>query len=391
MIINTEVKNFKTIKEYSFEFKNLNILTGINGTGKSSLIQALLCLRQTYLEKENFDSLLLKDKSGVLKIGTGKDVLNTEREPIGFPISIKLNFKNKKESFFCYDYLRKEESGDMYKNLNSLRKNELSSIDMEIIKQSLFLRNDNFHYVSADRIGPSEEYLLSDNVKQFQEIGHRGEFAVHYLNEYKSKAVENTFVLHEKTKEGKYFLENQISLWLSEIMSGVKISTSLNENGTRAYADYTVGESIKFKPANIGFGVSYVLPVILALLTAKVGGTVIIENPESHLHPRGQSKMAELIARCAASGVQIFIETQSDHIITGIMIAAREYFKAKKENRTTPNGISHDDVAIYYFSRENESNSSKVERVDLLETGKIPYPPKGFFDQFNIDMKRLLK
>jgi len=74
-----------------------------------------------------------------------------------------------------------------------------------------------------------------------------------------------------------------------------------------------------------GFGLSYTLPVITALLVGTLipNSLVIIENPEAHLHPRGQTEIARLIALCAQVGTQIIIETHSDHLFDGIRIAAK--------------------------------------------------------------------
>ncbi|WP_180834594.1 AAA family ATPase, partial [Vibrio parahaemolyticus] len=66
-----------------------------------------------------------------------------------------------------------------------------------------------------------------------------------------------------------------------------------------------------------------VLPIVLALLVTKPGGLVIIENPEAHLHPKGQSYLGRLIQRTAEAGVQVIIETHSDHLLNGIRVAAR--------------------------------------------------------------------
>lgn len=84
---------------------------------------------------------------------------------------------------------------------------------------------------------------------------------------------------------------------------------------------YTFGGE-SYRAVNVGFGLSYVLPIVLALLVTKPGGLVIIENPEAHLHPRG-SYLGRLIALAAEAGVQVVVETHSDHIINGIRLMPR--------------------------------------------------------------------
>ena len=77
----------------------------------------------------------------------------------------------------------------------------------------------------------------------------------------------------------------------------------------------------------------------MALLSAKRGTLVLLENPEAHLHPQGQVRIGELIARTAASGVQILVETHSDHVLNGIRLAVH----AGK--------IEPDQVKLQYFKR----------------------------------------
>lgn len=132
------------------------------------------------------------------------------------------------------------------------------------------------------------------------------------------------------------------------------------------------GQADVYRPTNIGFGVTYVLPVILALLKAETGSIVVLENPECHLHPKGQRMIGELIARCVSSGVQIFLETHSDHVLNGIRIAA------KKEL------INHEDVALFFISRPIDScdKQSIIQQPKILKNGKLDFWPDDFFDEW---------
>jgi predicted ATPase len=144
------------------------------------------------------------------------------------------------------------------------------------------------------------------------------------------------------------------------------------------YAGTENGSSIKgLKTKNVGFGLSCSLPVIVALLSASPNSLLIIENPEAHLHPRGQSKMAELITLAAQAGVQIIIETHSDHIFNGL----RKAIATKK--------IDKDNVKIHFFEL-NEDNISENTEIQLSEKGRILNYKKGLFDQFDEDLDELL-
>lgn len=139
----------------------------------------------------------------------------------------------------------------------------------------------------------------------------------------------------------------------------------------------------EFNAENVGFGLSYALPIIVALLSAKKGGVILLENPEAHLHPKGQSKLAELIALAAQNGIQIFLETHSDHIINGILIASKKFEEIRK-------GIDKKYISIYHFERDDKTHSSLGIRINVLEGGKIDHQPEGFFDQIDNDLKFIL-
>ena len=129
----------------------------------------------------------------------------------------------------------------------------------------------------------------------------------------------------------------------------------------------------------MGFGLSYAISIVTALLVTKPGGLVIIENPEAHLHPRGQSYLGRLIAKTALSGVQVIIETHSDHLLNGIRVVSRLEKCYEKG-----------DFKVFYISGE-ESNPSKVTEIEIGNKGELSEWPQGFFDQQAYDVKTLIK
>ena len=130
-----------------------------------------------------------------------------------------------------------------------------------------------------------------------------------------------------------------------------------------------------YRATNVGFGLSYALPVILALL-AKPGTLCLIENPEAHLHPRGQTKMAELAARAAVAGVQVFAETHSDHFVDGVRIAVRDGI------------IAPASTSFHYFDRYVNKTVASSLQVDA--DGRLSDWPPGFFDQYDENLARLI-
>ncbi|MBP1631557.1 MAG: hypothetical protein H6Q15_2450 [Bacteroidetes bacterium] len=125
------------------------------------------------------------------------------------------------------------------------------------------------------------------------------------------------------------------------------------------------------------------MPIIVAILSASKDSILFIENPEAHLHPKGQAKLAELISLAAEAGVQIVLETHSDHIINGILVQIK-----RKESENI--GISKDHVSMYHFTRNNEKHTSVATSITIEDGGRIIYAPNGFFDQFTIDRKYLM-
>ncbi|MBK9636389.1 MAG: AAA family ATPase [Bacteroidetes bacterium] len=114
---------------------------------------------------------------------------------------------------------------------------------------------------------------------------------------------------------------SQTSAWEREVSPGVNVVPT--PSGKAFTLKYTFNKKNDFTPTepfsaeNVGFGLSYALPIIVAALSSSENSLILVENPEAHLHPRGQSQLAKLLALAAQSGVQIIIETHSEHIING--------------------------------------------------------------------------
>jgi len=103
-------------------------------------------------------------------------------------------------------------------------------------------------------------------------------------------------------------------------------------------------------------------------LKAEVGTLVLLENPEAHLHPKGQTSIGRLIALAVASGVQVIVETHSDHLMDGIRIAVKE-------------GILSSDMTTFHYLTLEKEGFTSIETPKLQPNGKLDFWPKGFFDQ----------
>lgn len=379
MITRLEISNFKSHKHTCIDLGNLTVLTGINGCGKTSIIQSLLLLRQSFIRNRLPFGLDLNQP--LCNIGIANDALYrlSENGIISFVFSTDDN----KEYAFEFD----AEKGLSDSFIRKHKYNEAASQIEELDSISLF--NNDFQYISASRWGgksifPKESFAVEVQ-KQISQSEGQGELVAHFLDKYGGDEVLDYY----DTDEQDLSLLAQVIYWEQKISPNVTINVEAGRDNNSFTIRYGFdGEDEQTRPIrdlraeNIGFGISYTLPVIVAILSARPGALVIIENPEAHLHPQGQSELAKLISKAASFGVQIIVETHSDHIINGIQIACKEH------GENANNGIDNSLVKVYSFYGKVKQVSQK-EEIIIKSDGLLDSQPKGFFDQAENDMYKL--
>lgn len=357
------IQNFKSLKDVTLELGDITLLTGVNSCGKSSFIQTLLLLKQNEDRINMVKNPIVNIKGDYLDLGNKRDILF--QEAFDENISIKVSSKKRTGSF----------------SFNNQDLKMMADFPLLGLEESFNLFNDDFQYITTDRIAPSITYGLSDENIEQNIIGIQGEYTAHYLAKNKHKQIQIEALKHPNSKT-KQLLEN-VSLWLGDISDGIEVKAKVYEelqNVNLTYS-YTYGETTTndFTPLNIGFGITYSLPIIVAIIKSKPGDLLIIENPESHLHPAGQAKIAELCAIAAANNVQILIETHSDHFLNGLRVSTKK--KAIKPEQSQ----------IYYFRKEKNALETIVENLRIDENGRINQEwPKGFFDEWDNRLDELL-
>lgn len=365
MITHLDIKNFKSLKSVSTPVKNLNLLMGLNGMGKTSFLQTLLLLMQSQRLEEQ-----IIDLNGPLaEIGQGRDALYQYAKDDYIDFGIQFN----QQQAFQWK-LEYETTKDKLKAITGYK-----ASDMKFFKQQM----QHFQYISAERIGPRSLHEASSvEVEDKRELGLLGEFAVYYINVFGDKyRVQNT--LQHSNKDSSS-LKDQINTWLKEISPGVLLNTRFVPDINKVILDYQFelpgARTNAFNPKNVGFGISYVLPVVLALLTAEPEKIIIIENPESHIHPRGQAELGKLIALAAQSGAQVFIETHSDHILNGVRVAVKEQ------------QITQDKVNILYFDKVTNSIESytQLHQIKVDRNGTLSKYPDNLLDEWSNLMAKLI-
>lgn len=371
-----ELKNFKAFRELDLELRPLTLLSGMNGMGKSSVLQSLLLLRQSYLQRSEVvtkqGQLKLILNGELVELGTDSDIFFDRLQYV--PEVSELGFLLHEENIGKYQWLYEYDlsSADVLVTKPSTEKNTTTFYETNLFQ-------DNFHYLQAERIGPRTAFGMSDYlVRQRRQLGRAGEFTAHFLNEWRLDKVSNA-LLHPKDNSNGLF--NQVTAWMSEISPGTEIEITPHADMDVVSVRYGFPGTKTFRSTNVGFGITYTLPVLVALLSAQPGYLVLLENPEAHLHPRGQAQLGNLLARAADTGVQIIVETHSDHILNGMRIAVKKRI------------IEPEDIVIHYFHRENGNGTQKEVQVASIEVnkyGKLTKWPLGFFDEYGKSLDELL-
>ncbi|GAB6010869.1 AAA family ATPase [Viscerimonas tarda] len=374
MITKLKIEYFKSHCSTNLSTGALTVLTGMNSSGKSSVLQALLLLRQSF--KKGRLSTGLDLNAPLCDIGKGRDALYrfaNESEIITFSLEVN------NETNYNFHFNARNRYEDTF-----LPQENPMIFEPSLLQLALF--TNKFQYLSSARwaninLYPMDTYAV-ETEKQLSLNYGQGELVAHFLEYYgenRNFDIQSDLVLHPSSLSKK--LLAQTIAWEREISPRITMNPErIADKVTIEYGYKGVGENLptnNLQPKNIGFGISYSLSIVVALLSAEQGSLLLIENPEAHLHPRGQSKLAELITLAAQSGVQIILETHSDHIFNGIRRAI------------AANKIEKEKVKIHFLELD-EKNASTGTEIRLSNSGRVLNSKKGLFDQFDDDLDILL-
>jgi predicted ATPase len=365
MISKITIKNFKALKDINLDAKPLSLLMGLNGMGKSSLIQTFLMLRQS----QTLDRGNISLSGHLIEIGKGKDAMYQYSDDEFIRLAFEFDGQEPLTWNLKYN-----------PNSNYLECDE----KYEWSKLSTYsILGKNFQYLKADRESPQTDYQTSyAEVINDRQVGIDGKYAVHFLNAFGNEKVPQKLLHHKNAKSE--ILIHQVDAWLGEITPGVKLNTTEIPGTDKVLLDFQFETgslyTSRFRPKNVGFGLTNVLPVIVSLLSARKDKLIILENPESHIHPRGQAELGKLMALAAQSGAQIIAETHSDHILNGVRVAVKEKFIDKKS------------IGIFYFDRKtsNEEQFSELTTIKIDEKGELSEYPQNFLDEWSNQLLKLL-
>lgn len=370
MITNLQLKGFKIHLNLDLPLSSLTIITGQNGMGKSSILQSLLLLRQSY----NNDCIKgINLKGDLTDLGSVNDI-ESQSDKDGI-LSINIILDNIDKYDFNFSYNNVDNPNDTF--IPSIGTQSQTTLT----KCSLF--TNKFQYISAFRLGPQKAYERDTNIVQYQQqiskINGQCEYAVHFLSYYGRKINCNSALLFENSTDAS--LGTQVELWMQYISPRIRIYIEPTGQDFKLKYRFSREGNIltdDMYAINVGYGITYVLPIILAILSAEPGSLILIENPEAHIHPYAQSKLMELTMKAAKAGIQIIMETHSDHIMNGALVAIAQ------------DSDCLDLVKAYFLERDEHSHTSVPRALEILKDGRIKNPPKKFFDQIDDDMSIIL-
>lgn len=343
------INGFKCFEQNeTLDFNQLTLLTGANSAGKSSVIQALLLTEKVAFSKSNIISF--SDEKFALDIGSYDDIANENSTG---------------DLLFELDGCRWEIKADDVDSHENGKNVAFRSDCMEDMK-GLF--SSGFSFIAADRMAPHYEYKYSNNEVDLCDC--HGNNLGDVLNKHDRDNVDSNRSLLGTSNKLKILLDE----WVDYIFPNV--SLLIKNTGSDSYK---VMEHDRFAATNIGFGITYALPILINGLLIKSGGWLVVENPEAHLHPKAQSNMGYYLACVASAGVRVIVETHSEHVVNGI-----RRFVLKKDSL-----LKTDDVTIYFFKKMG--SEKKIEKLDIDESGNVSDLPVDFFDQVRQDMQQIIQ
>ena len=370
MINHIRLQHFKCFEILRLPVAPLTLLSGGNASGKSSVLQALVLLHQTMREHEWSTRLMLNGNT--INLGTVTDVIDKVSGRFTFEIGIS-------DDDLTYEWAFFGERADMsmviedlmigdvtYMKIDPLR--YLLPHNAEIPSPSLALRLRALTYITAERKGPREVYPLED-IQSVKVVGPTGEHAASVLHQGRDNKVLDKLVLSHVPPT----LLRQVEERMVQFFPGCGLVVQqVPQTNAVTLGLRTSSDTDYHRPIHVGFGLTQVFPIIVAALTAGEGDIILIENPEVHLHPAGQALMGQFLAEVVRAGIQVIVETHSDHVLNGIRRSVRA------------GTLQPEDVALHFF-RPRLINTAQVISPKLDNHGSLDSWPEGFFDQFDKD------
>ena len=373
MIKSLEIENFKCFNQLRLEFGHLTLLTGFNSGGKSSAIQPLLLLGPSLRNRVDIKYFPLNGP--LVHLGTVGEVLSEGKNGSGVTFVVASDVETTRWKTYS-------QAGDRFLTIVSSETRLSPGLPDQSIPElpkdgqgSVYYALSTLSYLSAVREGTSDAYPMPESSGEgMVDVGVDGGYASYWYEQFVDDEVplERRLLSEEATSVRK-----QLDAWLSSLFPGAQANVQqFTQIALESLQFRLTGTGTWRRPANVGYGFTYAFPILVALLTAKKGQTIVIDSPEAHLHPSAQSKMGQLIAKFASAGIQIIVETHSDHLLNGVRLAVKDGF------------LRPESLRIHFFNGVGaEGHGVSTPAID--REGRLNSWPDGFFDQSEQDLGRL--
>lgn len=268
----------------------------------------------------------------------------------------------------CTCYFRGMQLVSLYKEQLSKKTTSVLPVLYTIFRVLAF-ELDKVAFIGPLREAPMRQYFLQD---VYSDIGVKGENTAHYLGQFGTHMIRAP--LPNKPTLRNVSLNEAVSQWA--VSMGIEeVSVKTTDIPGAKLTQIMIG---KQNIVDVGFGVSQVLPILVEGLTLGRGSTLILEQPEIHLHPKMQMDIADFLIMIAQQGKNLIVETHSDHIINRIVRRAVE-----DESLREMIGI--------YFVEKDQNGNSRLSEVQIHEDLGIDEAPQGFFDQYASETELILQ
>lgn len=386
MINKISFKNYKLFKEkQTLELKPITILIGKNNSGKSAVLKLPTLIEGSL--SGDFSQPFKKENEDVKIANENKDIVygRTFKQ-------LELELFQKKYLYDAEDFLRTgiyiddnepiieswncnnifnllKSEGDNYQNekSNRIHKTHFEGINLksieffEDLQKEMFFNLPQFKittdFIGAIRQEAKQNYSYSSNIP--------GKSSIDGSNLYQ-------FLIEDYlTTDKKYF--NQVSNWIKDKFEGWELIIDVDGYKKEIPAIIELEKNnLKINISQTGMGISQVLPLIIrAIKPCKEETLVIIEEPESHLHPYAHAQVAQLLFESLETdpNKKYLIETHSQNFV----LRMRRLVAEKK--------LMPEDLAIYYVDFDEDKNESSLERIFVDELGKVSFWPEGIFGE----------
>lgn len=381
MITRIQIERFKSLRHTEWlKMGQVTLLTGANGRGKSSFCQCLLVVSQTW-RRGMMESLL---PAGAWKdLGSFSDMVYAYGEDKTIDIHIITDVE--KDNDFELLYSQSIETPTLG-TLQEVMVGGKPITDDSSSEEDEAEETDDRKYDGDDiQLGSLRDFpsLMALERMYYVAAERRAASALQPIDEttpHNYLAPDGSNVLNVLWKNLETGCVQEVNQLLKVVLDGGDMRIEKNADSL-VLSINSVEDGHYFQPVNVGYGYSYILSLLSAVVLAPANSFIIVENPEAHLHPSAQAKVMNVMIDAARKRkLQLIVETHSDHVLNTAL-------RAVNEKR-----LALDELEVLFFSKgqdEKGNVEARVQNLEINERGHILTPPKLFFEQYSLDLRAL--